>query len=68
LYTTLKVLILFYEIKRANAIGVASALVIKTICVRLFIYFLILVLYISNHLSASTKHITYVKIVLLPQL
>lgn len=28
---------------------------------------MILVLYISNHLSASTKHITYVKIVLLPQ-
>ena len=28
---------------------------------------MILVLYISDHLSASTKHITYVKIVLLPQ-
>ncbi|OJT31351.1 hypothetical protein BSZ11_12935 [Staphylococcus sp. 47.1] len=56
------------KIKRANAIGVASALGNKTIRIRLFIYFLILVLYISNHLSASTKHVTYVKIVLLPQL
>ncbi len=55
------------NIKRADAIGVASALGNKTIRIRLFIYFLILVLYISNHLSASTKHITYVKIVLLPQ-
>lgn len=55
------------DIKRVDAIGVASTLGNKTIRIRLFIYFLILVLYISNHLSASTKHITYVKIVLLPQ-
>ena len=50
------------DIKRVDAIGVASTLSNKTIRIRLFIYFLILVLYISNHLSASTKHITYVKL------
>jgi hypothetical protein len=55
------------NIKRVDATPIASTLGNKTIRIRLFIYFLILVLYISNHLSASTKHITYVKIVLLPQ-
>ena len=57
------------NIKRANAIGVASALGNKTICIRLFIYFFdtCIISSISSHLSASTKHVTFVKIVLLPQ-
>ena len=55
------------NIKRANAIGVALALVIKRFAFVCLYIFLILVLYISNHLSASTRHITHEKIVLLPQ-
>lgn len=55
------------NIKRVDAIGVHRLSVIKRFALVCLYIFLILVLYISNHLSASTKHITYVKIVLLPQ-